>query len=346
MLKSVLLSILILMALHPTDALSSDACSERAITSAADVDVSDGSSFKIETFFHSKENSAIRHKYDSYRTIAVEGPQSWVRSGEKSELGTDFHKLFALGHQFHAFILHFEEIATNVTRDNEVLFDNENRQAISGDYPYGGRVHLIQSANETRPVGLLFEFPDNTVISVKLSEWVDTGGVALPFLIQIDDGDRVFDYKYTEISVAPESPLWFFAAVPAPPLGEVQVYRLHRKLLAAHCLGDADMISSLSTPKVLTANRGELEITSRDSIRTRFSALFKSLNYTEYRDTIPPTIELSPDSDFGWIGARVRASGSVLETGEKFSDQWAWIMMVKKFDNVWLHAGNASNRKE
>jgi hypothetical protein len=85
---------------------------------------------------------------------------------------------------------------------------------------------------------------------------------------------------------------------------------------------------------------------SSDSIRDQFSALFQALDYTEYRDILPPTIELSPNSDFGWVGAKVRASGSAVDTGTAFNAQWAWVMMVKKIDNVWLHAGNASNRKE
>lgn len=345
MLKMTLFAVFLLAALLSNRASASDACSKLAITAAADVSVSDGTSFTIESYFHSKESAAIRHKYDSYQTIAVEGPQSWVRGNEQSRLGSEFHKSFALGHQFHAFILHFEDIAANVSPDNEILFESESRRSISGDYPYGGKVHLIQS-DDDRPAGLLFEFPEDTVISVKLGKWEEKDGVVLPYLVQIDDGDRVFDYQYTTISVTPRSPMWFFDAVPAPSLAEIEVYRLHRKLLIAHCLGDADMIKNLSTPNTLIAGRGELATVSSESIGEQFAELFQALNYTEYRDINPPIIELSPNADFGWIGASVRASGSVRKTGETFSDQWAWIMMVKKINNAWFHAGNASTRKE
>lgn len=338
--------ICVLLAMYPNIAWPSDACSKRAVTAAADVIVSDGSSFKIESYFHSKDAAAIRHIRNPERMIVVEGPQSWVRQGDRSDPGTDFHKLFALGHQFHAFVLHLEELVTNVQRRDDILFDNETHRAVSGDYPYGGVVHLIQGDEETRPVGLLFEFPEDTVISVKFADWRDIDNVTLPFHLRIDDGERIFVYRYSDIDVTPRSPLWFFDTVSAPPIDNVQVYRLHRKLLAAHCLGDADMIAELSAPQVLTASRGELRQISNDAMRERFTSLFQTVNYAEYHDIEMPIIDLSTDSELGWIGVNVRANGSEIKTGASFTNQWAWIMLAKKIDDVWVHAGNASNRAE
>jgi hypothetical protein len=344
--KNVQVFICALLAMSTNIAWSSDACSTRAITAAADVNVSDGSSFKIESYFHSKDAAAIRHIRNPQQMIVVEGPQSWTRLGDDADLGTNFHKLFALGHQFHAFMLYFEDVVSDVRRNNEVLFENEKHRAASGDYPYGGVVHLVEGDDKSRPVGLLFEFPENTVISVRFDNWRNVGDLTLPFDMRIDDGDRIFDYRYSEIDVTPKSPLWFFDTVSAPPIDFVQVYRLHRKLLAAHCLGDADMIANLSAPQVLSASRGELRQFSRDAMRERFTALFQALNYTEYHDIVMPVIDLSAGSDLGWIGVNVRANGAEVKTGTTFSDQWAWVMMVKKIDNVWVHAGNASSSAE
>ena len=344
--KTISIALILLSVVHPNISWSSDACSTRAITAAADVIVSDGSIFQVETYFHSRDVSAIRHIRDPQQLIVVEGPQSWTQIGDNSNTGTEFHKLFALGHQFHAFVLHFEEIVSNVRRLDVILFDDEARQATSGDYPYGGVVHLIQGADEMRPVGLLFEFPENTVISVKFDDWRNVGKVSLPYRLQIDDGQRVFDYHYSDIRVTPRSPLWFFDAVPPPRIDAVQVYRLHRKLLAAHCLGDADMIADLSAPEVIAASRGKLEQMTNEAMRERFAALFQSLDYTAYLDLVAPTIELAEDATLGWIGVNVEAQGKEIETGTLFSSQWAWIMMVRKIDGVWLHAGNASNRAE
>ena len=342
--KTIPVFVLVFLAMYSNVAWSSDACSTRAITAAVDVKVSDGSSFKVETYFHSRDMAAIRHIREPQQIIVVEGPQSWTQVGDQSDPGTEFHKLFALGHQFHAFVLHFEDVASDVRQTDGILFNNETREALSGDYPYGGVVHLIQGDDKNRPAGLLFEFSEDTVISVKFADWRDTGEVSLPYHLQVDDGERIFDYHYSEISVAPRSPLWFFDTVRAPPIDNVQVHRLHRMLLAAHCLGDADMMANLSTPQVLTANRGEIQHVENDAMRVRFSALFRALDYTEYHDIVSPSIDLSADGSLGWIGAKVQAKGSEIESGNAFSQQWAWVMMVKKVDNVWLHAGNASNR--
>ena len=342
--KTSSIALLLLSVFHPNLSWSSDACSTLAIKAAADVTVSDGSSFQIETSFQSRDVSAIRHIRDPQQLIVVEGPHSWTQLGDTATIGTDFHKLFALGHQFHAFLLWFEELISSVPRREDIHFNGESRQAVGGDYPYGGKVYLIQGADTKRPMGLLFEFPEDTVISVKFDDWRDVGDVLLPFNLQIDDGQRVFDYHYSDISITPKSPLWFFNAIPSPRIDVVQVYRLHRKILAAHCLGDADMIANLSAPEIISASQGKLEQTKNEAIQKRFTALFQSLDYTEYHDLVTPVIELAEDATLGWIGVNVEAQGTVIETGASFSSQWAWIMMVRKIDGVWLHAGNASNR--
>ena len=344
--KTSSITFLLLSVFHSNPSWSSDACSTQAITAAADVTVSDGSSFQIETSFQSRDVSAIRHIRDPQQLIVVEGPHSWTQLGDTASIGTDFHKLFALGHQFHAFLLQFEELLGSVPRREDVFFDGESRQAIGGDYPYGGRVYLIEGGDAKRPMGLLFEFPEDTVISVRFDDWRNVGDTQLPFHLQIDDGQRVFDYHYSDISITPKSPLWFLDAIPSPRIDVVQVYRLHRKLLAAHCLGDAGMIANLSAPEIITASRGKLEQTTSHAMRERFTALFQSLDYTEYHDLVAPEIELAEDATLGWIGANVEARGTVIETGTSFSSQWAWIMMVRKIDDVWLHVGNASNRAD
>ena len=215
-----------LLALQAANTWSSDACSTRAIVAAADVTVSDGSSFGIESYFHSKDNVAIRHIRDFPQLIAVEGPLGWAQTPDGSELGDNFYKSFGLGHQFHAFLLHFDKLVSNARSSEDVSFVNENRAATSGDYPHGGVVHLVNGDIASRPVGLLFEFPDTPPISVTFEDWRGLDDIELPFRMQIDDGERVFDYRYSNIEISPRSPLWFHEAVNAPPIDEVQIYRL------------------------------------------------------------------------------------------------------------------------
>ena len=228
------LAVTLALVLPIPPALAADACSNRAIMTEADVIVSDGSEFRTESYYGSKESAAIRHLDDRDRMVAVEGPIGWASDGEKSAAGSDFYKLFALGHQYHALLLEFDDIAANVREDSQVDFAGEMRAAASGDYPYGGTVHLVRGEDASRAAGLRFDFPEDTLIFASFLDWREQEDRLLPYHIRIDDGERTFDYRYTNIDIAEESPLWFFEAVPAPSLDELQIYRLHRKLLSAH----------------------------------------------------------------------------------------------------------------
>lgn len=321
-----------------------DACSPLAIETRANVAVSDGSVFRTETQFHSAKANSFTQRYDDGETlIVVEGPFSWVRTGDTASGGTAFHKLFALGHQFHAFLLYFDEIAGTVDPAGQVSFLDETRAALSADYPYGGRVHLVAGDRPERPLGLLFEFPDIPPISVEFDDWRDHAGRDLPFVLEIDDGTRQFTYAYTDIAIEDRSPLWFMDGVGAVDLDPVNVYRLHRQLLAAHCLGDAERMANLSTEAIVSASRGALTQTDRETTRTRFGQVFEAVDYTEYHDLKDPVIRVSDAGDLAWIGVEVLAKGVEVADQTPFEMQWAWIMLAENSDGTWRHAGNASN---
>ena len=137
--------------------------------------------------------------------------------------------------------------------------------------------------------------------------------------------------------------MWFFDALDAPELDQLNAYRMHRKLLVAHCLGDASLIAKLSAAEIVSANNGELSTVSKEALRERFTGLFAQIDYTEYHDLALPIIEVAESGDTGWIGVNVRAVGESVESGDPFDLKWAWIMVVRKVDGRWLHAGNASN---
>ena len=189
------LALTLTLALQAQPALASDACSNRAIVTGADVTVSDGSGFRTESFYRSKDSAAIRHLDDRDRIVAVEGPIGWASDGERAESGSDFYKLFALGHQYHALLMEFDIIAANVGEGSKVEFDGEMREATSGDYPYGGTVHLVRGEDESRPAGLRFDFPEDTVIIASFLDWREQNDRVLPYHIRIDDGERTFDCR-------------------------------------------------------------------------------------------------------------------------------------------------------
>ena len=333
---------LIALAIAAPLAQASDACSDRAIVATADVSVSDGSAFRTEALFHSREAAAIRHIAEQNQLVVVEGPRSWYRAGDKTGYGEDFHKVFALGHQYHAFLLHFDELADDV-RSTRIEFGGEDRSALAGTYPYGGSVYMVTGDAPGRPAGMRFEFESNAPIDVTFDDWLDDAGTALPFLAIIDDGERTFEYRYDKVLIEQRSPFWFFEATGDPGLDETGIYRLHRTLLAAHCLGDASLMADLSMETVVSANRGSLATISQSATAARFTAVFDQVDYREYHDLKTPVVAVSAAGDLGWVAVEVRAVGIDRESGAAFDSQWAWLMAVRKVDGQWLHAGNASN---
>lgn len=327
-------------------AAASDACSATAIEAGANVAVSDGSSFKVKTFFHTKDQLAIQHIREQVTTTALEGPAAWVQSGDQSSLGSDFHKAFALGHQYHALLLHFDDIIGETNLVSNIAFQGGTYTAKKGAFPYGGEIFLILGKAQNQPVGLRLAFPETPPIDASFSDWATIDTHTLPRHITIDDGSRSFDYAYTHISIKSKSPLWFYDALPAPEIDAVNIHRLHRKLMAAHCLGDAKMMADLSTDQVIIASRGHINTVTKIDMLNRFTGVFKRVNYTQYHDLKQPIIEVAQSGDIGWVAVNPRAIGKTVATEEPFDDQWAWVMLARKTDGQWLNAGNASNYAE
>jgi len=344
LLQLLLIPIGIVLGAFPSMAWTSDACSTRAVIASAQVSVSDGSHFTIASFFQSPDAAAVRHQRDEAQLVVVDGPFGWARRGDQAETGGNFFKAFALGHQFHAFLLYFDDLVPDAQRVDDVPFGGELRHALSGSYPYGGVVRLVEGDMAGRPAGMLFEFPETAPIAVTLSDWRTIDGNDLPFLLQVDDGERSFEYRYTDIDIAPHSPLWFYDAVAVPDIDQIGVYRLHRTLLAAHCLGDARLIASLSAPEIIDVSGGTVRTISSAELQELFTTVFARLRYDRYDDIAFPVIEIAAGSDMAWIAADVLAVATDKQTEETFESKWAWVMMARKVDDSWLHVGTASNR--
>ncbi len=322
----------------------SDACSTRAIVAAAEVDVSDGGSFRVESYYHTKDNMAVRHVYPSslVRTSAIEGPLTWSATDDRASLADKDTALFALGHQFHALLVDFNRLVPDAA-GTVVPFEGKNEPARQGRFPYGGSIALIGGGD--RPTGMLLRLPEGPDIRVRFSDWRQFDGLALPYDLVVDDGERTFAYRYSYVDPSPRPPTWMFDELEAPALDAVRLYRLHRRLLAAHCLGDAAMLATLSSPTVLVASDGRLASATKLDMQRGFEQLFERLDYARYEDVKPPAIEVSTAGDLAWIAVEVRARGTVRASGIAFDDRWAWIMLARKEAGDWVHAGNASNRR-
>lgn len=235
MTRVMLAATIVLVVMQTANAGASQGCSSRAIRTAADVTVSDGSSYQTESYFHDIDMAAIRFVDENEQVIAVEGPWSWMSQNGDAQLGSDFHKLFVLGHQYHALLRYFDDLSLNSRKTQRLEFNGGTHRGITRNYPYGGTIHLIDGNDPARPSGLLFEFPDTPRIESRFSDWRDSHGVTVPYQIEVDDGNLVFIYRYTDIDLTPQSPEWFFDTVKAPELGEIEVYREQRKQATSNC---------------------------------------------------------------------------------------------------------------
>jgi hypothetical protein len=264
---------LLLAATVEQPAWSSDACSTRAVTTQAAVTASDGRTYTASTHFLAGDTAAVAMIDEDRRIVAVEGPLGWASAAGRAAASEEQYKAFALGHQYHAMLLYFDDIALGPQPAEAILFDGKPRAGVSGEYPYGGKVHLVHGDITGRAAGLILELPGAEPIVAAFSDWRETGGKALPYRIDIDDGQRLFEYRYSAIELGPADIGWFNKAVTAPPIDAVRLHRLHRDLLVAHCRGDARRMAELSTPELTVASRGELSTVSSTAMQARFEGL-------------------------------------------------------------------------
>lgn len=215
------LGLVFLFALSASQSWASDTCRGRAIQATANVSVSDGSSFNVESFFAGVDETAVRFIDDNDLVVAVERGGAWVSQNGQAQLAGEPQKAFALGHQFHALLLYFEEVAENVQAVSDVSFGETRRPATIGDYPYGGTVYLVGGNDQERPEGLVFELPESPRIEVTLNDWRLHDDTPVPFDLSIDDGRQVFRYRFTKIEIAPRTDTWFQDRVMAPGIAEV-----------------------------------------------------------------------------------------------------------------------------
>lgn len=326
-------------------AYANNACETAALHASANVKTSNGASYSVEAYFRNRHESTVRFIDDSDSLLVIEGPLTWNRrNGEEQEAGAA-ERRFVIGHQFHALAFHFEEIVADAKPVKNIRFGQKAHDGSRGAYPDGGTATLLRDENGNA-AGLILALPDTTEITVAFDDWRSLpSGVSAPFQATITHDGVIYDYQYTSVSYETGDAISFHEAFPAPVDDAVQVYRLHRSLLAAHCRGNAALMAELTTPEAIIANRGEITRVSPDDMGARFGSVFSSLDYRAYTDLKPPHVTVSQSGDLGWAIVNVRSEGEVIGSGEAFSDQWAWAMLAKKIDGVWLHAGNASNAK-
>lgn len=339
--------VLFIAACAPFAASANNACTAPVISTSANVETSYNARYQVRTVFRSKDDAVAEFIDDDSRTFVTEGPFVWVRGGNGEEQAAgDRERRFVLGHQYHAILLHFDSIMSDVEVRNAISFGDSVRNGRVGRYPTGGEVTIIDGDTNNRPAGLIMDLPDETPITVRFDDWrTNESKTAAPYKIVIEHQENIFNYEYTEIEITNGDIIGFHEQYAAPAFDDLQIYRLHRAMLAAHCRGDADLMAQMSAPAITIANRGTVSETTPDDMETLFEGVFSRLDYTAYHDLLPPSIRVAESGDIGWAVVNTRPEAVNKETGDAVTQDWAWVMMAEKTDGGWRMSGNASSAK-
>lgn len=322
--------------------LADDACSPDAIHTLADVSVSDGLTYQVEGLFKSRHRAAARFIREEGSLHVVEGPNTWVQTANGEELAGDFQRDYALGHQFHAFFLRFNDVVDSVKNVSDIEFAGGKHDGLVGTRDTGGLVYLINGSSPERPAGLRYDVGD-LKIEIAADDWRTIDGTDVPFALSIDDGERIFEYRYQLVDFSDRPLSWFYDEIPVPDLDAVGIERLHRKILIAHCNGDPAAMASLTAPGAVIVNNGSVFTSGPEQTGQVFENTFARRNYSAYVDTRLPEVAVAASGEIGWAAVQVNAQGKTQADGQTFDEHWAWVMMARKIDGHWMMAGNASN---
>jgi hypothetical protein len=168
-----------------------------AIVTTADVSVSNGRRYVIDTYYAATDDAAVRQTRPNgeINISVVEGERAWTNGSDED--GGDMLRTIVLGHQFHALLMNFDSIAANV---------HDEGSARVGDWPYGGTLRMTRSG--ARAEGFVFNFAGAPEIRVTFSEWGIVNGVDTPFHMRIEDGSDTYEYAFTRVERTGSRPDW------------------------------------------------------------------------------------------------------------------------------------------
>lgn len=141
-------------------------------------------------------------------------------------------------------------------------------------------------------------------------------------------------------------------AAPASPQSATDrdaLLALHEKVMAAHRASDVEMLLADETDDYVVASRGEVTRPSVQQRRDRLGPYLRRTRFSEYRDLVPPSVEVSADGTLGWVVVQVTGKGvQTASDGSSLPLEFTstWIELYRKVAGVWKRTGNVSNFKE
>jgi cytochrome c biogenesis protein CcdA len=168
-----------------------------SIVARADVTVSDGLEFATVAEYRAPDQATFRQVYpDREVSSGIDGEELWMDVGSGREEAPSFVAGVVLGHQFHAQILFFERLNALEGDPEPVLFQGQTCLAVGGN---GGWQAFFLESGEL--LGMRLDREDGAPITNSYGDWRDVDGIRLPFSISVDDGERVFQYRFTSVEL-------------------------------------------------------------------------------------------------------------------------------------------------
>lgn len=118
----------------------------------------------------------------------------------------------------------------------------------------------------------------------------------------------------------------------------------HEAARRAHLEGDAELMRPAMADQLVLVSNGDLSVNSKEKMISFFKSYFSRVEYVEWSDAAPPTIEVSPDARTGWMAVKVRAryvDRAKPEAGEK-AFKSSWIATYQRIGCEWKMTGNSS----
>lgn len=171
-----------------------------SVSTKARVEVSGGLQFSTRTLYVHPDKATFHRKYsDRVITLRMDDGKFWrdEGDGEAPMAGSESDREFILGHQVHAWLLHFDALSGGKSGCQDVEIFGKNTRAIRVEHEKFSKMLM---PCEGRPVYLYMQFGDIQV-QISFSDWRMHQGIELPFRVSFNDGTRTFLYFYDEIVV-------------------------------------------------------------------------------------------------------------------------------------------------
>jgi hypothetical protein len=310
----------------------------------ARVSVSDGLTYSVKTLFHDDQRAIFHRTYPDGQLAVngIEGRYIWSYDGKVENEAPAISAGIVLSHQFHAQLLFFDrlhELKDTVYHED---FSGKNCGVVTTtDDRY--KLYYLDSG---KPAGMKILNDEGNPVAIRYGEWHTEDGWMWPLFIKIDDGERIFEYRFDSITINKGE-----MSLLRPPeeilTDEQKLIRAHRVIMDDHFFGRIEGMRNQQSDSIFIVSQGDVYSMSASVSLSGLKRIMGNRIYTDYDDLIRPIIKISSDGSQAWVIAQIQAKGIRLdEYGNAVGPLdfvCAWIELYEKKVGKWKLTGNVSN---